>query len=160
MNQPMSPLARLAALVLTAGLMLLALPARSQTSPIHKFVLPVYIWAMVSSGEQVLFQGQATLETQLVKDPVTPVHELLVNVSWSGLTGTAYPSLTRYVLNGRESVMLPHASLQSMEISFPMVPQPGSPIMATRSGIANFSFFVNTTTGAVIALASGSMSVK
>ena len=160
MNKTNTLLGRIAALVLTAGLMLIALPTRAQTSPIYSFNQPFSMWATVTTGEQVLFQGQLTIETQLVKDPVTTVHELLINVLWTGITGTAYPSLTKYVLTGRESVMLPNASLQTMEISFPMVPQAGSPFMTTRTGIANFSFFVNTTTGALIAMASGSMTVK
>jgi PA14 domain len=46
-----------------------------------------------------------------------------------------------------------------MEISFPMVPSAGGPVLTTRTGVANFSFFVNTTTGAISSIASGSVSV-
>jgi PA14 domain len=145
--------------ILALTLLLLAPAVRAQTAPpVNTFLLPFTYYAPATSGEPVLFTGQITLETQLVPDAIAGP-QLLVNVIWSGLVGTAQPSQTRYVLTGQESVMLPHASLQTMEISFPMVPSAGGPVLTTRTGVANFSFFVNTTTGAISSIASGSVSV-
>lgn len=140
--------------------LLVGSPAQAQTvGPIYKFVYPWAYYALAATGEPVQFVGTSTFESQLISDPVAG-QQLLVNVYWTDVKGTAYPSLSTYVVTGSENVMMPNAATQTMEVTFPMIAQPGSKITTTRTGVASFTFAVNTTTGAVLGVLSGIISIK
>lgn len=138
----------------------LATAAQAQTAgAINTFVLPFGYYALAATGEPVTFSGSVTFETQRITDP-TAGDQLLVKLFWTNVAGTASPSLTRYVVTGSENVVLPHASSQTMEITFPLVPEPGSKVMTTRTGVANITFLVSLTTGAFLGLSSAVISIK
>jgi len=63
------------------------------------------------------------------------------------------------VLNSREQMILPHAALQTVQLSFPMEPAAGSKITTLRSGTANLTFLVEMITGTVIQISSGTVSL-
>lgn len=160
-----SPLSALSALLITLGasvaLGLTATPAAAQTAP------PVYTAAVYLSyrapatvtGESVLFSGTGTITTRVSRDAATGVSSLVATFDTKGIVGTGYPSLTRYVLNSREQMILPHALSQTVELSFPMEPTPGSPIKTLRSGTVNMTFFTDMNTGAVVQIRSSSVSL-
>jgi len=151
----------LATLVTGAGLGLAATPAAAQTAP------PVYTTSVhlsyyapaTATGEAVLFTGTGKITSRVSRDPDTGVSSLVAAFDTAGIVGTGYPSLTRYVLNSREQMILPHTVLQTVQLSFPMEPVAGSKITALRSGTANLTFLVEMITGTVIQISSGTVSL-
>ena len=151
----------LAALVTGAGLGLSATPAAAQTAP------PVYTTSVylsyyapaTATGEAVLFSGTGKITSRVSRDTDTGTTSLIATFDTTGIVGTGYPSLTRYVLNSREQMILPHAFLQTVQLSFPMEPAAGAKVTKLRSGTVNLTFLVEMITGTVIQISSGTVSL-
>lgn len=110
-----------------------------------------------SGGEPVKFTGTGTITSRLVRSPETGEHVLLATFDFNGIVGVGRQSGTRYVLTAHEAMVLPHAPVQSVSLSFPMEPDPGSPLPLVRSGLADVRFAVNMATGQIIAITSSRM---
>lgn len=151
----------LATLVTSAGLGLAATPAAAQAPP------PVYTTSVylsyyapaTTTGEAVLFSGTGKIISRVSRDADTGVSSLVATFDTAGIVGTGYPSQTKYVLNSREQMILPHAFLQTVQLSFPMEPAAGSTVTKLRSGTVNLTFLVEMITGTVIQISSGTVSL-
>jgi hypothetical protein len=151
----------LAMLVATAGLGLAATPAAAQTAPLV-YTTSVFLSSYApatATGEAVMFTGTGKISSRVSRDPDTGASSLVATFDTTGIVGTGYPSLTRYVLNSREHMILPHAALQTVQLSFPMEPAAGSAVTKLRSGTVNLTFLVELITGAVIQISSGTVSL-
>lgn len=151
----------LATLATGAGLGLAATPAAAQTAP------PVYTTSVylsyyapaTATGEAVLFTGTGKISSRVSRDTDTGATSLVATFDATGIVGTGYPSLTKYVLNSREHMILPHALLQTVQLNFPMEPAAGSAVTKLRSGTVNLTFLVELITGTVIQISSGTVSL-
>lgn len=143
------------------GLGLAATPAAAQTAP------PVYTTSVylsyyapaTATGEAVLFTGTGKISSRVSRDTDTGATSLVATFDATGIVGTGYPSLTKYVLNSREHMILPHALLQTVQLNFPMEPAAGSAVTKLRSGTVNLTFLVELITGTVIQISSGTVSL-
>lgn len=151
----------LAPLVTSIGLGLTAPPAAAQTAPpVYTTRIAVSYYAPATpTGEAVMFTGFGTLSSRMSRDATTGVSSLLATFDTQGIVGTGHPSRTQYVLNSREQMVLPHTSLQKVQLSFPMEPSPGAAITRLRSGTVNLTFMVEMRTGAVLQISSSSVSL-
>lgn len=151
----------LATLATGASLGLAPTPAAAQTAP------PVYTTSVylsyyapaTATGEAVLFSGTGKITSRVSRDTDTGTTSLIATFDTTGIVGTGYPSLTKYVLTSREQMILPHALLQTVQLSFPMEPAPGSKLTALRSGTVNLTFFVELITGTVLQISSSTVSL-
>ena len=151
----------LATLATGASLGLAATPAAAQTAP------PVYTTSVylsyyapaTATGEAVLFTGTGKISSRVSRDADTGTTSLVATFDATGIVGTGYPSLTKYVLTSREQMILPHALLQTVQLSFPMEPAAGSKLTALRSGTVNLTFLVEMVTGMVLQISSGTVSL-
>ncbi|MBP8270299.1 MAG: hypothetical protein KAX42_00355 [Sphaerotilus sp.] len=151
----------LATLVTCIGLGLVSPPAVAQTAPpVYTTRIPVSYYApATASGEAVLFTGTGTISSRVSRDAATGASSLLATFDTNGIVGTGYPSLTKYVLNSHEQMVLPHTWSQKVQLSFPMEPAPGSAVTRLRSGTVNLTFMVEMATGKVLQISSSSLSL-
>ncbi len=112
-----------------------------------------------AGGEPVQFTGSSRIVSRLVLAPETGRHRLLANFDFNGVIGEGTISRTRYELKTQESIVLPHTGTQTVALSFPMEPRPGSPLPRPRSGLASFVFTVNLSTGEITNLKSSGLSL-
>jgi hypothetical protein len=151
----------LAPLVTSLALGLTAPSASAQTAPpVYTTRIPVSYYApATATGEAVLFTGTGTISSRVSRDATTGANSLLATFDTNGIVGTGYPSQTKYVLNSREQMVLPHTALQTVQLGFPMEPAPGSALTRLRSGTVNLTFMVEMITGTVIQISSSSVSL-
>ncbi len=110
-------------------------------------------WSSVAQsrtgGEPVRFTGSSRIVSRLVLSPETGRHRLLANFDFNGVIGEGTQSRTRYEFRTQEAIVLPHTGTQTVGLSFPMEPRPGSPAPLPRAGLASFVFTVNLSTGEI-----------
>lgn len=140
---------------------LIPTPVSAQTTP-RVYTTPVYVSyyaPATATGEAVMFTGTGKITSRVSRDTETGTTSLIATFDTTGIVGTGYPSLTKYVLNSSEQMILPHAFLQTVQLSFPMEPAAGSKLTALRSGTVNLTFLVEMVTGTVLQISSGTVSL-
>lgn len=144
-----------------AGLGLMPAPAAAQTAPtFHTTAIALSHYApATATGEAVLFTGTGKITSRVSRDTETGTNSLVAMIDTTGIVGTGYPSLTKYVLSSGEQMVLPHAWRQTVQISVVLEPVAGSKVTALRSATVNLTFLVEMTTGAVLQISSGTVTL-
>jgi hypothetical protein len=145
------PSRRARILVLWAGLagLLVGAGAPAAEEPASHVVTVPVSGTVHAAEEDVVFTGQATIETMLITDPKAPaVAE--ITVSLSGVTGRGAKSETRYRAESPTVLQRRVKASETIEVNFPYYPE-GDP-MAAQSAMASFKLFANGKTSPTVTI--------
>lgn len=101
--------------------------------------------------ESVSFSGTAKVATRLAPDPDFGSPSLVVSIDLTGISGVGSSTRTKYSIGGPEIVQKRLAPSYAVDITFPFYKSGTNGTSDARSGLATFSFNVDSATGAVSA---------
>ena len=101
--------------------------------------------------ESVSFSGTAKVATRLAPDPDFGSPSLVMSIDLTGISGVGSSTRTKYSIGGPEIVQKRLAPSYAVDITFPFYKSGTNGTSDARSGLATFSFNVDSATGAVSA---------
>jgi len=101
--------------------------------------------------ESVSFSGNVKLGTRLAPDPDFGSPSLVMSIDLTGVSGVGSSTRTKYSIGGPEIVQKRLAPSYAVDVTFPFYKSGTNGTSDARSGMATFSFNVDSATGAVSA---------
>ncbi|MFZ2650629.1 MAG: hypothetical protein WA210_11055 [Burkholderiaceae bacterium] len=99
--------------------------------------------------ENVVFLGQAQVDSKLAPDPDFNRPTLVLTIDLSGLYGVGLSTKNKYVIAGPERTQRGVAAAHLVEFTFPFAESGSTDLGSAQSGVASFALGFDVTTGAV-----------
>jgi len=122
---------------------------QAQTAGAWSTVLAPINGTVRTESEDVLFTGQARINSKLAPDSSTKRPSLVLSIDLGQLSGVGSSTKAKYVITGPEMAQRQVASSHLVEFEFPFFKSGGSTISSVQSGVASFALYFDVATGAV-----------
>ena len=106
--------------------------------------------------ENVVFSGQAKVNSKLAPDPDFNRPSLVLTIDLTGLSGVGSSSRAKYIIAGPENVQRRVAASHLVEFTFPFARSGAMNLGSAQSGVASFALGFDPNTG-VVTSASGNV---
>ena len=100
-------------------------------------------------SENVVFSGQAKVNSKLALDPDFNRPSLVLTIDLTGLSGVGTSTRTKYVIAGPENGQRSVAASHVVEFTFPFAQSGAMNLRSAQSGVASFALGFDPATGAV-----------
>lgn len=100
-------------------------------------------------SENVVFSGQAKVNSKLAPDPDFNRPSLVMTIDLTGLSGVGTSTRTKYVIAGPENLLRRVATSHWVEFTFPFAKSGAMNLGSAQSGVASFALGFDVNTGAI-----------